>query len=77
MTASIPVLTQCEPLRVSVLPDQSTSRTPIHMAVGGEIVAMTADEARALAGALLTAAAFEPSKQLRRSTRVDDRMRDG
>lgn len=75
MTAAVRVASRSDPLRVTVLPDRSSPMAPIRLSTGSDVVAMMPEEARALAGALLTAAAFEPSKVLRRPADINERTR--
>ena len=75
MTATIQLLTQREPLRVSMATEPASTPTPVHLVFGAADVAMTPTEARALAAALLTAAEFGAKRTLRREGEVDERLR--
>jgi|UPI0008DA5863 hypothetical protein len=73
MTASIPVVGRAAPLQVAAM-GAATPETPVHLRTNTDVVQMSADEARMLAGALLTAAAFEP-RTLRRTIEVEEHLR--
>ena len=69
MTARVIIAGRPKPLQVM----PATQDTRLQLRTGAEILEMTGDEARSLAGALLTAAAFE-ERPLRRPAGVDEEL---